>query len=179
MSVVEGVERPPSGAPPTGVVVGGTTTRAASPDPAASSPRGGTERGATGTGTTAGATGIEGAFARAATDGRAALLAYVVAGYPDVPGSVAAALTAIDAGADLVGVNQRDLRTFEVDRARALRLAALIPSGVVKVAESGISAAADLQDLAAAGYDAVLVGERLVSAADPGDALRALKLGTG
>ena len=86
---------------------------------------------------------------------------------------------AVDAGADLIGVNQRDLRTFEVDRARAVRLASLIPSGVVKVAESGIAAAADLQDLAAAGYDAVLVGERLVAAADPGDALRALKAATG
>jgi len=85
---------------------------------------------------------------------------------------------AIDAGADLVGVNQRDLRTFEVDRTRAVRLGALIPSGVVKVAESGIAAAADLQDLAAAGYDAVLVGERLVTAADPGDALRTLTAAT-
>ena len=82
---------------------------------------------------------------------------------------------AVDGGADLIGVNQRDLRTFEVDRARALRLAELIPSGVVKVAESGITSAADLQDLAAAGYDAVLVGERLVVSSDPGDALRSLR----
>lgn len=82
---------------------------------------------------------------------------------------------AVDAGADLVGVNQRDLRTFDVDRARAVRLASLIPSGIVKVAESGITGAADLQDLTAAGYDAVLVGERLVTAADPGDALKELR----
>jgi indole-3-glycerol phosphate synthase len=82
---------------------------------------------------------------------------------------------ALDAGADLIGVNQRDLRTFEVDRARAVRMAGLIPSGIVRVAESGVTDAADLQDLAAAGYDAVLVGERLVTAADPGDALRSLR----
>ena len=82
---------------------------------------------------------------------------------------------AVGTGADLVGVNQRDLRTFEVDRARAVRLAPLIPSGIVKVAESGITAAADVADLAAAGYDAVLVGERLVTAVDPGDALRELR----
>jgi len=82
---------------------------------------------------------------------------------------------AVDAGADLIGVNQRDLRTFEVDRARAVRLAGLIPAGVVRVAESGISSAADLLDLAAAGYDAVLVGERLVTSPDPGNALRNLR----
>ena len=82
---------------------------------------------------------------------------------------------AVAAGADVIGVNQRDLRTFEVDRARAVRLAELIPSGVVRVAESGISSAADLVDLAAAGYDAVLVGERLVTSSDPGAALRSLK----
>lgn len=86
---------------------------------------------------------------------------------------------ALDADADLIGVNQRDLRTFEVDRARAARLAPLIPSGIVKVAESGITAAADVADLAATGYDAVLVGERLVTSAHPGDALRALKGGAG
>jgi indole-3-glycerol phosphate synthase len=82
---------------------------------------------------------------------------------------------ALDVGAVVIGVNQRDLRTFEVDRARAVRLAGLIPSGVVKVAESGIGDAADLQDLAASGYDAVLVGERLVTSPDPGAALRALR----
>jgi indole-3-glycerol phosphate synthase len=82
---------------------------------------------------------------------------------------------ALGAGADLVGVNQRDLRTFEVDRARAERLAASIPPGVVKVAESGIGGAADAAALAGAGYDAVLVGESLVTAPDPAAAVRMLK----
>jgi indole-3-glycerol phosphate synthase len=82
---------------------------------------------------------------------------------------------ALDTGAGLIGVNQRDLRTFDVDRARAERLAALIPPGVVKVAESGISGAADAAALADAGYDAVLVGESLVTAADPAAAVRMLK----
>jgi len=76
--------------------------------------------------------------------------------------------------ADLIGVNQRDLRTFEVDRTRALRLAATIPRGVLKVAESGIAGAEDLARLRDAGYAAVLVGENLLTAADPGQALRRL-----
>jgi indole-3-glycerol phosphate synthase len=82
---------------------------------------------------------------------------------------------ALDAGADLVGVNQRDLRTFEVDGARAARLAGAIPPGVVKVAESGISGAADARALVDAGYDAILVGESLVTATDPATAVRTLK----
>ena len=82
---------------------------------------------------------------------------------------------ALDAGAKLVGVNQRDLRTFEVDTARAERLAAAMPPGVVKVAESGIRDAADVARLAAAGYDAVLVGETLVTSPDPAQAVRMLK----
>jgi len=75
------------------------------------------------------------------------------------------------AGADLIGVNQRDLLTFEVDTGRALRVAASIPTGVVKVAESGIRSAADAARLAQAGYDAVLVGEALMRAADPAAAV--------
>ncbi len=78
----------------------------------------------------------------------------------------------------LMGVNQRDLRTFEVDRTRAARLAPRIPSGVLKVAESGIGGPADLSRLADAGYDAALVGEHLVTAPDPGEALRRLRGGT-
>jgi len=76
--------------------------------------------------------------------------------------------------ADLIGVNQRDLRTFEVDPRRAERLSRTIPSGVVKVAESGISGPDDLARLRDAGYAAALVGEHLVTAPDPGEALRAL-----
>ncbi len=77
------------------------------------------------------------------------------------------------AGAVLVGVNQRDLHTFEVDTARACRVAGAL-EGVVRVAESGIRTPADVAELARAGYDAVLVGETLVRAADPGGLLRAL-----
>lgn len=74
---------------------------------------------------------------------------------------------ALAAGADLVGVNQRDLRTFSVDTQRALDLAERLPAGVVRVAESGITGPDDVVALAAAGYDAVLVGETLVTSGDP------------
>jgi indole-3-glycerol phosphate synthase len=73
---------------------------------------------------------------------------------------------ALGAGATVVGVNQRDLRTFEVDHDRAVALAASFPAGIVAVAESGIRDAADAARLADAGYAAVLVGETLVRAGD-------------
>ena len=73
---------------------------------------------------------------------------------------------ALDAGARLVGVNQRDLATFEVDHELALTLAASFPADVVSVAESGIRGPEDAARLAAAGYDAVLVGELLVRSGD-------------
>jgi indole-3-glycerol phosphate synthase len=82
---------------------------------------------------------------------------------------------ALAAGAALIGVNQRDLVTFEVDTARARRVAAAIPAGLVKVAESGIRGPEDCGPLADAGFDAVLVGETLVRAPDPGAAVRALR----
>ena len=78
------------------------------------------------------------------------------------------------AGAGLVGVNQRDLRTFQVDHERACALASRIPPGVVAVAESGIRDADDARRLAEAGYDAVLVGETLVRAEDRPAQLREL-----
>jgi indole-3-glycerol phosphate synthase len=81
---------------------------------------------------------------------------------------------AVNAGATIVGVNQRDLFTFEVDTERAVRVAAAIPDGVVKVAESGIRGPADAARLARAGYDAILVGEHLVTNDDPGQALAEL-----
>ncbi|MFN0027767.1 MAG: indole-3-glycerol phosphate synthase TrpC [Acidimicrobiales bacterium] len=74
---------------------------------------------------------------------------------------------AMAVGATLVGVNQRDLVTFEVDTERAVRMAELIPEGVVKVAESGITGRPDALVLRDAGYQAVLVGESLVRSADP------------
>jgi indole-3-glycerol phosphate synthase len=81
---------------------------------------------------------------------------------------------ALAAGAGLVGVNQRDLVTFEVDTRRAERVVAAMPDGVVRVAESGIADAGAARRLADAGFDAVLVGESLVTAADPAAAVRAL-----
>lgn len=80
---------------------------------------------------------------------------------------------AIDA--DMIGVNQRDLVTFEVDTRRAERIAPLIPPSVVRVAESGVRGADDARRLADAGYDAVLVGESLVTAGDPEAAVRSLR----
>jgi len=81
---------------------------------------------------------------------------------------------ALAAGAGLVGVNQRDLRTFDVDHERACALASRIPPGVVAVAESGIRDAGDARRLAEAGYDAILVGETLVRAQDRPARLREL-----
>lgn len=82
---------------------------------------------------------------------------------------------ALAAGADLVGVNRRDLATFEVDLGLAERLAASIPDEVVTVAESGVRHPDDVGRLSRTGYDAVLVGEMLVTAPDPASALRALR----
>lgn len=82
---------------------------------------------------------------------------------------------AMTAGADLVGVNQRDLVTFEVDTARAVRMAPCMPDGVVRVAESGITGAGDAAVLATAGYHAVLVGEHLVTSGDPRAGVAALR----
>lgn len=82
---------------------------------------------------------------------------------------------AVAAGADLVGVNQRDLLTFRVDTARAVRMAPQMPAGVVRVAESGITGPADARTLAAAGYHAVLVGEHLVTSGDPAAGVAALR----
>lgn len=79
---------------------------------------------------------------------------------------------AVDAGASVIGVNARNLKTLEVHRDTFSRLVPLIPPGVVKVAESGISGADDAAMYAAQGADAVLVGEALVSGADPAAAVR-------
>jgi indole-3-glycerol phosphate synthase len=81
---------------------------------------------------------------------------------------------ALAAGARIVGVNQRDLATFQVDTDRAVRVAAAIPDGVLKVAESGIRSPDDARRLHDAGYDAVLVGEHLVTSGDPTRAVREL-----
>ncbi len=75
---------------------------------------------------------------------------------------------------ECVGVNSRDLRTFEVSLDRACELAQYLPASVVRVAESGIGARADMDRLRAAGYEAFLVGESLMRQSNPGDALRHL-----
>ena len=80
----------------------------------------------------------------------------------------------MEVGARLIGVNQRNLLTFEVDHQRAERMAALIPTSAVRIAESGVRDAADAQRLRSAGYDAVLVGESIVTSGDPEESVRKL-----
>jgi indole-3-glycerol phosphate synthase len=81
---------------------------------------------------------------------------------------------AVDAGCTLIGVNNRNLRTFQVDLETAIRLADMIPKNAFTVAESGIRSGADVARLRTAGYQAFLIGESLMKAKLPGDALKAL-----
>lgn len=81
---------------------------------------------------------------------------------------------ALDIGFDMIGVNNRDLRTFEVKLETAETLAPLLPTGVVKVVESGIKNGGDIRRLRDAGYDAFLIGESLMQAEHPGEVLREL-----
>jgi indole-3-glycerol phosphate synthase len=74
---------------------------------------------------------------------------------------------AVDAGARIIGVNCRDLRTLEVDRSTFAAVAPRIPSGILRVAESGVRGPHDVLDFARSGADAVLVGESLVTGKDP------------
>ncbi len=78
---------------------------------------------------------------------------------------------------ECVGVNSRDLRTFEVSLDRACELAQHLPANAVRVAESGISTHADIERLRAAGYEAFLIGESLMRQPNPGEALRRLLQG--
>jgi indole-3-glycerol phosphate synthase len=82
---------------------------------------------------------------------------------------------ALALGADLVGINNRDLRDFSVDVSRTSRLMSQVPDGVAVVSESGIATAEQLRDLHAQGVRAVLVGESLMRSADPAIALQALR----
>jgi indole-3-glycerol phosphate synthase len=82
---------------------------------------------------------------------------------------------AVTAGARVVGVNSRNLRTLSVDMDVLERAASLLPSGVTAVAESGIRTREDIDRLSAAGYHAFLVGERLITQPDPGTALKVLR----
>jgi indole-3-glycerol phosphate synthase len=81
---------------------------------------------------------------------------------------------AIDAGAQILGVNNRNLRTLEIDVTASETLAAKMPRGMVTVSESGLKAAEDLVRLRQLGYKAFLIGERFMTEEDPGGALQAL-----
>ncbi len=81
---------------------------------------------------------------------------------------------ALESGAEIIGVNNRNLHTFEVDLGTSERLAARIPDGILKVAESGILSRADVERLLGAGFQSFLVGEHLMKSQDPAAALRAL-----
>ncbi|HEX4134187.1 MAG TPA: indole-3-glycerol phosphate synthase TrpC [Bryobacteraceae bacterium] len=81
---------------------------------------------------------------------------------------------ALESGAEIVGVNNRDLRTFQVSLDTSVRLAPRIPPGVIKISESGIFHAADVHNLMNAGYEAFLVGEHLVKSGDAAQAVREL-----
>jgi indole-3-glycerol phosphate synthase len=81
---------------------------------------------------------------------------------------------AVDAGFDIIGVNNRDLRTFQVTLETSLRLNANIPANALRVAESGIHTGADIARLRSAGYQAFLIGESLMKERDPGEALSKL-----
>ena len=83
---------------------------------------------------------------------------------------------ALNIGASMIGVNQRDLKTFEVDHKRAVRMAAQMPTSVVRVAESGVRTRADAQSLRDAGYHAVLVGESLVTSNNIATSVRELRV---
>jgi indole-3-glycerol phosphate synthase len=82
-----------------------------------------------------------------------------------------------ETGADAIGVNNRDLKTFEVSLETSLSLVERIPASVVRVAESGIASASDVARLRGAGFDAFLIGESLMRRQDPGAALAELLAG--
>jgi indole-3-glycerol phosphate synthase len=81
---------------------------------------------------------------------------------------------ALSAGATMIGVNNRNLETLEIDASTSDRLIPLIPADVVAIAESGVASRADVERYAAVGADAVLVGSSISAAADPAAAVRAL-----
>lgn len=81
---------------------------------------------------------------------------------------------ALDAGSGIIGINNRDLRTFEVDLGVSERLARMLPGGVIAIAESGISSGADIKRLRAEGVHVFLIGETFMKAPDPGAELKNL-----
>jgi indole-3-glycerol phosphate synthase len=83
---------------------------------------------------------------------------------------------AVDAGSRIIGVNQRDLRTFDVDSDRAASVLESLPRDVLTVCESGLSSVEDVENAAQVGFDAVLVGEAFVTSSDPGSLVKAFSL---
>jgi indole-3-glycerol phosphate synthase len=83
---------------------------------------------------------------------------------------------AVDAGARIVGINQRNLRTFDVDPEHAASLIASLPRDTLTVCESGLTSIADVERAAQVGFDAILVGEAFVTARDPGAVVKAFAL---
>lgn len=81
-------------------------------------------------------------------------------------------LSALEVGADLIGINHRDLDTLEIDLERGARLAAMIPEETGKIAESGLKTNDEYKRMGALGFSGVLVGESFLSAEDPGHALK-------
>ena len=84
-------------------------------------------------------------------------------------------LAAMESGAEIIGVNNRNLHTLEVTLATSLALAERIPAVILKVSESGIHSAEDVRVLAGAGFQAFLVGEHLMRSGDPARAVEALR----
>jgi len=93
--------------------------------------------------------------------------------------SDAEAEQALEAGAKIIGINNRDLKTFKVDIGVTARLKKLIPSGIITVAESGIRSANDVREIKEVGVDAVLIGESLMRSADKKHFLEELKAAAG
>lgn len=81
---------------------------------------------------------------------------------------------ALDAGASIIGVNNRNLRTLQVDLGASTEIAAMLPAGVIGISESGLKTASDLQSMTTLGYRAFLIGERFMIEPDPGAALAGL-----
>jgi indole-3-glycerol phosphate synthase len=81
---------------------------------------------------------------------------------------------ALEVGATMIGVNNRDLESLVIDPATAERLVPRIPSGIIAIAESGVKSRADVERYAQCGADAVLVGSSISAAADPSAATRSL-----
>jgi indole-3-glycerol phosphate synthase len=81
---------------------------------------------------------------------------------------------AVEAGTAIIGINNRNLETLEIDPATSTRLLSRIPSNIIAVGESGVSSRGDVERLAAAGADAILVGSSVSSATDPTAAVRCL-----